>query len=49
MSPSRVKMICPENEDKVSIGIECDNYHDVVALEKEVDHHEDIKLQARNS
>ena len=43
MSPSTVKMICPENEDKVSIGIEYDDYHDVVALEKEVDYHEDIK------
>ena len=41
MSPSTVKMICPENEDDVSSGTGCDNYCDGIALEKEVDHHED--------
>ena len=34
MSPSTVKMICPENEDDVSSGTECDNYCDGTALEK---------------
>ena len=33
MPPSRVKMICPENEDDVSSGTECDNYYDSIALE----------------
>ena len=41
MSPSTVKMIFPENEDDVSSGTECHNYCDGIALEKEVDHHED--------
>ena len=40
MSPSTVKMICPGNEDDVSSGTGCDNCCDDIALEKEVDHHE---------
>ena len=41
MSPSIVKMICPENEDDVSNGTKCGNFCDAIVLEKEADHHED--------